>query len=88
MGGVSSTVDMSGREAHFVKHTVENNEVVIFSKTYCPYCRTAKSIFGELGVPIKVLELDRMEDGAMVQDILGEMTKARTVSVPVFCAVG
>ena len=64
-----------------MKHTVEANKVVVFSKTYCPYCTTAKSILGDLGVQVKVLELDRMEDGAQVQDILGEMTKARTVSV-------
>lgn len=80
MGGTGS-VDMNCREANFVKSTVETNPVVVFSKTYCPYCRTAKSIFGAMGVQMKVLELDRMEDGALVQDILGEMTKARTVSV-------
>lgn len=79
MGGTMSTVDMNGKEAQFIKSTVTENPVVVFSKTTCPYCNTAKSIFTQIGVDAKVYELDRREDGPLLQDILGAMTKARTV---------
>ncbi|XP_076451637.1 uncharacterized protein LOC143287495 [Babylonia areolata] len=82
MGLTSSTVQIdlpSSQEAEFVKQTVETNPVVMFSKTTCTYCNVAKNIFGELGVPVKVYELDRMNEGTALQNVLGEITEARTV---------
>ncbi|KAF0976355.1 hypothetical protein FDP41_004582, partial [Naegleria fowleri] len=55
------------------------NKVVIFSKTYCPYCANAKKLFSELGVDYKVLELDTMKDGSEYQNVLKEMTNMGTV---------
>lgn len=34
--------------------------VVVYSKSTCPYCARAKSLFKDLGVEAKVVELDNM----------------------------
>uniref|UniRef100_A0A1B0DQH4 Glutaredoxin domain-containing protein n=1 Tax=Phlebotomus papatasi TaxID=29031 RepID=A0A1B0DQH4_PHLPP len=93
-------VDMSGPVAQFVRETIASDKVVIFSKTYCPYCSMAKevSVFGVfLGFPdhkfywkffqqfrklsqdFTAIELESREDGSEIQDVLGEITGARTV---------
>ena len=42
----------------FVTKTLKENKVVVFSKTYCPYCTMAKDCLSETGVVFKVIELD------------------------------
>jgi hypothetical protein len=37
-------VDMSGPVATLVKELIASDVVVIFSKTYCPYCTMAKEV--------------------------------------------
>ena len=37
---------------------IANNKVMVFSKSYCPYCSMAKSAFDQTGVTYKTLELD------------------------------
>lgn len=46
MGLFSSkaAIDMSGATATFVRETIKKEKVVIFSKSYCPYCTMAKSV--------------------------------------------
>lgn len=46
MGLFSSkvVVDMSSPKAEFVKSTINKDVVVIFSKSYCPYCKLAKEV--------------------------------------------
>ncbi|KAA3470876.1 glutaredoxin-C4-like [Gossypium australe] len=51
-----SSADSS--EAAFVKKTISAHKIVIFSKSYCPYCRKAKSVFKELKQVPFVVELD------------------------------
>lgn len=41
-------------------------------------------MFSDLDVPYSVYELDKQPDGLEVQDVLDQMTGARTVSVAVF----
>ena len=63
----------------FVKKAIEA-PVVVFSKTYCPYCTRVKKMFSEAGVKdLYVIELDERGDCSEVQDILLRMTGARTV---------
>lgn len=47
-------------KADQVKQAVSSNKVVIYSKTYCPYCTRAKSLLQKLNVPAMVVELDNM----------------------------
>ncbi|XP_020102741.1 glutaredoxin-C8 isoform X1 [Ananas comosus] len=63
----------------FVKNTIKSHDIVIFSKSYCPYCRRAKGVFKELKKEAYVVELDQREDGSDIQDALSEMVGRRTV---------
>jgi len=65
--------------AEVLKDTIENNKVVIFSKSYCPYCTKVKALFKSLSVPVTVLELDERDDGAGIQDAILKQFGARTV---------
>ncbi|WZY75237.1 hypothetical protein YC2023_021621 [Brassica napus] len=69
----------SSPEAEFVQKTISSHKIVIFSKSYCPYCRRAKSVFSELDQVPHVVELDEREDGWNVQSALGEIVGRRTV---------
>ncbi|XP_047182146.1 glutaredoxin [Vigna umbellata] len=61
------------------KEIVSSNPVVVFSKTYCPFCVRVKQLFASLGVTYKLLELDVESDGADIQAALLEWTGQRTV---------
>jgi glutaredoxin 3 len=37
---------------------------VVFSKSYCPYCKKAKATLESLNAGAKVYELDEMDEGA------------------------
>ncbi|EED19997.1 glutaredoxin Grx1, putative [Talaromyces stipitatus ATCC 10500] len=58
---------------------IDENKVVVFSKSYCPYCKATKSLLSGLGAPYYVLELDQVDDGAAIQDALEEITSQRSV---------
>ena len=79
MGGSHSS-DSSPEKAEWVKREIASDCVVIFSKTTCPYCRMAKNVFKNIGKEVKVIELNKRSDGSQIQDILSDMTGARTVS--------
>ncbi|XP_075744499.1 uncharacterized protein LOC142803261 [Rhipicephalus microplus] len=63
----------------FVDETLDENPVVIFSKSYCPFCKKAKQIFDGLGVSYEAVELDSRKDGTDIQKVLTDMTGASTV---------
>merc|ERR1712142_689505 len=52
-----------------IAELVSNHKVVIFSKSYCPYCDKAKNLLKSNGVEFFALELDNMpgSDGATIQ---------------------
>ncbi|GBF90226.1 hypothetical protein Rsub_03359 [Raphidocelis subcapitata] len=63
----------------FVKDTIKANKVVVFSKTYCPYCVKAKRALQQLTTNFHVVELDQRGDGDAIQDALLDLTGARSV---------
>eukprot|EP01103_Thecamoeba_quadrilineata_P003695 TRINITY_DN13446_c0_g1_i1.p1 TRINITY_DN13446_c0_g1~~TRINITY_DN13446_c0_g1_i1.p1 ORF type:complete len:112 (-),score=27.71 TRINITY_DN13446_c0_g1_i1:130-432(-) len=63
----------------FVQETISQNPVVIFSKTYCPYCHRAIDLFKSINANAKVIQLDERDDGEKIFDHLKEITGARTV---------
>ncbi|XP_074577286.1 glutaredoxin-C8-like [Curcuma longa] len=67
------------KKLSFVKKTIKKHDVVIFSKSYCPYCRRAKGVFKELEKEPYVVELDQRDDGPEIQDALSEFVGRRTV---------
>jgi glutaredoxin 3 len=66
--------------ADTVKQLINDHKVIVFSKTYCPYCVKAKDILGKYKLKdYKVIELDEIDNGDEYQKVLGKMTNARTV---------
>ncbi|CAM9416269.1 unnamed protein product [Laminaria digitata] len=72
-----STTSMNSVE--FVEKEIEGNSIVIFSKSYCPFCARTKALFSSLDVEHTVYELDEMNDGDSIQAILGAKTGQSTV---------
>ncbi|GAB0098445.1 Glutaredoxin [Sergentomyia squamirostris] len=70
---------VSTKSAQFVEDTIASDKVVIFSKTSCPYCTMAKEQFKKLNQKFTVIDLETRDDAGEIQDVLGEMTGARTV---------
>eukprot|EP00288_Rhodomonas_lens_P002715 CAMPEP_0177727042 /NCGR_PEP_ID=MMETSP0484_2-20121128/20104_1 /TAXON_ID=354590 /ORGANISM="Rhodomonas lens, Strain RHODO" /LENGTH=166 /DNA_ID=CAMNT_0019239657 /DNA_START=29 /DNA_END=529 /DNA_ORIENTATION=- len=61
------------------KTQIEGNKVMIFSKSFCPFCVKAKKTLDNLGVKYEVMELDKRDDGADIQDAMVEITGGRSV---------
>ncbi|XP_041317770.1 thioredoxin reductase 3 [Pyrgilauda ruficollis] len=62
-----------------VRTLIASHRVMIFSKSYCPYCNKVKELFRSLRVEYYALELDVADDGASIQQVLAELTNQRTV---------
>lgn len=41
-----------------IQSLIKSARVIVFSKTYCPYCTKVKGLFDELGVEYRAVELD------------------------------
>jgi len=66
----------------FIQKTLDNagpNGVVLFSKSYCPFCERAKDDLQEAGIIPVVVELDLRQDGGEIQAALVELTDQQTV---------
>jgi glutaredoxin 3 len=62
-----------------IEALVAKAPVVMFSKSYCPYCTTAKKTVIAAGITPLVLELDKHKDGEAMQAMLQQITGQRTV---------
>ncbi|XP_068323916.1 glutaredoxin-C5, chloroplastic-like [Pyrus communis] len=63
-----------------VKKTVDENPVVVYSKTWCSYSSEVKSLFKRLGVEPIVIELDELgPQGPQLQKVLERLTGQHTV---------
>lgn len=62
-----------------VQEMIQKNPLIVFSKSYCPYCRSVKELLKGLGAEAKVVELDKEKDGAEIQKALGEISNLKTV---------
>mmetsp|Transcript_28837 Transcript_28837/g.89118 ORF Transcript_28837/g.89118 Transcript_28837/m.89118 type:complete len:129 (-) Transcript_28837:49-435(-) len=70
---------MSTARSFSITETVGAADVVIFSKSWCPFCdKTKKALRGE-EIEFSAVELDKRDDGADIQAELAEMTGQRTV---------
>ncbi|XP_047535442.1 glutaredoxin-C4-like [Vanessa atalanta] len=85
MGSLASKVIRSPKMANsaeiqqFIKDAISKEKVVVFSKSYCPYCKLAKDVFSKVKQPITVYELDERDDGSSIQENLVQITGFRTV---------
>jgi len=64
-----------------IEEMIALQPVMVFSKSWCPFCAQAKDALGGLGKQFAKLELDTLgpQTEAQVQDVLAEITGARTV---------
>lgn len=77
--GLSQSNDSHAKASQLIQNTIEGNCVVIFSKTTCNFCSMAKRLFRDLGVNYVAVELDRIEDGSHLQQVLSSRTGITTV---------
>ncbi|KAL3526404.1 hypothetical protein ACH5RR_011060 [Cinchona calisaya] len=61
------------------KEIVSSNPVVVFSKSYCPFCVNVKELLNQVGASFKAIELDTEADGVEIQAALAEWTAQKTV---------
>lgn len=66
-----------------IQSLIHQYPVVVFSKTYCPYCQTAKTILSKYSLDKEkkyhLLELDHLSNGNEYQDELKKLTGDRSV---------
>uniref|UniRef100_A0A7R9WUC6 Glutaredoxin domain-containing protein n=1 Tax=Craspedostauros australis TaxID=1486917 RepID=A0A7R9WUC6_9STRA len=67
----------------FIETEVGQHQVVIFAKSYCPYCHRTEDLFEQKpelkDADIVIHHLDERQDGPELQDQLHTMTGQRTV---------
>ncbi|CCJ28480.1 unnamed protein product [Pneumocystis jirovecii] len=64
---------------NYVESIISANKVVVFSKSYCPYCDRTKELLQNSHIDYTVLELDVIAQGSNIQQYLFEKTGQRTV---------
>ena len=62
-----------------VQELINNNKVMIFSKSYCPFAGRAKKLFSDAQVAGKIIELDQVAGGDAMQNALKDLSGQRTV---------
>ena len=63
-----------------IEEEINSHKVMMYSKSYCGYCNTAKAIFKKYKtVDVEIKELDISKNGYEIQDVLEELTNQRTV---------
>lgn len=69
-------------EASFIKHETANHQIVVFAKSWCPYCDQTKQLLRRpefQGVDIRIHDIDMLPNGDSIQAELHKMTGQRTV---------
>mmetsp|Transcript_21712 Transcript_21712/g.29839 ORF Transcript_21712/g.29839 Transcript_21712/m.29839 type:complete len:129 (-) Transcript_21712:41-427(-) len=62
-----------------VKGVISETPVLVFSKSYCPFCTKTKNAFEKAGIPYTLVELDHVKRGPEIQAALTKLTGQRTV---------
>ncbi|CAA7403293.1 unnamed protein product [Spirodela intermedia] len=76
----SSSSSFGSRMEETVKKTIDENPVVVYSKTWCSYSMEVKALFKRLGVEPLVIELDELgPQGPQLQKVLERLTGQFTV---------
>lgn len=73
-------ISMDGLDpGQIVEKCIAENKVMVFSKSFCPFCHKIKDLFNRINVPFEVLELDIVENGSAIQAALLAKSGQRTV---------
>ncbi|CBZ54158.1 hypothetical protein NCLIV_045900 [Neospora caninum Liverpool] len=64
----------------WIKQKITQHKVVVFVKSFCPFCQTALEILRDVGVKdLGVVTIEKTACTSQIQDVLERMTGARTV---------
>jgi glutaredoxin 3 len=64
----------------FIDSENSSHQVVVWSKSSCPYCMQTKQLFKSMpSIDVAVHELDRLPSGSLIQQELQNLTGQRTV---------
>ena len=74
-----STTAAYASPMEFAKAEIASNDVVVFSKAYCPFCTRTKETLSSMNIDAKVIELDQMDGGNEIQAALLDISGQRTV---------
>ncbi|KAK3806624.1 MAG: glutaredoxin [Benniella sp.] len=74
---MASTLTSSIRS--LIRTSITQNPVMIFSKSYCPYCLRVKDLFQDLDLKYTALELDEHDQGTEIQQALKVVSGQSTV---------
>lgn len=69
----------AGSPSEKVSSLIASHPLVVFSKSYCPYCTRTKGLLSSLDATPYVVELDKVADGSAMQEALIALTGQRTV---------
>ncbi|CEP12404.1 hypothetical protein [Parasitella parasitica] len=72
------TLRLINPQKTWIQFMLRKYPVVLYSKSYCPYCMAAKQLVSKYCEHIEVIEVDRQRDGNEIQDALIELTGQRT----------
>jgi len=68
-----------------VQTTIASKPVVVFSKSYCPFCVKVRNLFqNDLKIPedkLEIMEIESRPDCSSIQAYLKELTGASSVSI-------
>ena len=77
--GVARCCADASRQMSEIQQTVAAQPVVVYSKSWCPFCTECKELLDSMEQPYTVVELDQRDDGDAVQAALLSLTRQRTV---------
>ena len=76
----TATSDDLTEASNEIEQYIKANSIMIFSKSYCPFCNKVKQMFNDKGLAFKAIELDEMgQQGVSIQAALLEKTGQKTV---------
>lgn len=63
----------------FITKLITKSPVFVFSKSYCPYCSRVKNALNSVNVKFESVELNKIDNGEIIQDMLKQLTGRSTV---------
>ncbi|MBW0526860.1 hypothetical protein O181_066575 [Austropuccinia psidii MF-1] len=62
-----------------IQELIDQNDLVVFAKSTCPYCVKAIETLNQLGHPPLVIQLDQIDNGTQLHQALKTKTNQNTV---------
>ncbi|KAI8605010.1 thioredoxin-like protein [Dissophora ornata] len=67
-----------------IQHLIDTNNVMVFSKTYCPYSAAAKKLLRSYTNDIEVLEVDLEDQSADIKKVLTKISHGHSTFPSIF----